>query len=815
MNIFSNECEKCGAQVKKRARFCSSCGQPGPKAWVKCAACNKWIGAESEFCPHCKKAQHVGERNLVSNNQITREAGVFIQRIDVDDIRTHVKDFLIIEHGTCVVFMENGKIKNLLEQGKHSINDGFLKSIFTIGTKSFKSFFVIESGDIALPFEGVGLHSQEDMKLDLYTEAVFRFDKENGANLIANLLKDRRQLKYDELGELLNVEVLDSIKSLTNVTSIDTLIKDSNVRLAFENKLSDKLREILKSIGIKLHRIASIDFFGEDYDKLRDIAGDIELKARETALNQRLKELMVSEQMNYIKSEFDLKMYEEQLIHEYNVNKEILSYERQEIINGLKEKLLLKQNEFNRSENMKGHGHNLELNAQSVDTELNEAKKILEEQSNSYDISSLISPFGLKNSISHEAFKSELISSESGIPEQQTSKPIDDDATVATPENITQDNAQTSDESVGAKESCCGKNTAQNNIINFIMASIIIAFVVLVVSDYNKKDESDPLTQGIPAKETADKAQLEAPLIPKPVTIAEINTELQDTEDELEKLKQSYSNLNTLRSAQLEEAVKNQEASNTTMKDIERRLAVAKAELETRDSDKDGILDKVEKRLKLDPNNPNDALQDTDKDGFSNKAEILGAEGQTIFSRATDHTDPLDHPELAHRLKIIPPKDSAYLIKIKEIVLAQQGTSEQTATIEYQEKDGYKTLTGKVRDSFEVNGKTYTIINIQPRKKMIFNKSLWKEVEVTVGELQLKCGVKTRVLYKGEKVLNQQKAQPMVKDSFTGKTYTLSSGSQISIGDSRTGIEVYKVISINDNYVELVDSKTDKSFIIK
>ena len=378
MGIFSSECEKCGEQVKKRAKFCSKCGQSGPKAWVKCGGCKKWLGAESEFCPHCKKPQHVAERDLVANNQITRQPGVFLQRVDIDDIKNQVKDFLLIEHGTCAIFMENGKIKQTLSAGKHSINDGFLKTLFTLGTAHIKSFFIVDSGDIALPFSVRALRSKEDMSLDFYTEAIFRFDEDNAANLIGNFLKEQRQLKYEDFGALLCEEVKSAVVNMGNTTSIDSLIKDAEILIAFENDLGVRISTICGSIGMKLNRVAALDFFGEDYEKLRNLAGDVEIKTRETVLNQRLKELAVSAQMNDVKSEFDLKTYTEQLAHEYNINKDIQSFERQEIIDDLRDKLQIKRSDVKRGEESKDHSHQLGLKAQTVDSEVDETRKWME-----------------------------------------------------------------------------------------------------------------------------------------------------------------------------------------------------------------------------------------------------------------------------------------------------------------------------------------------------------------------------------------------------------------------------------------------------
>ena len=378
MGIFSDKCEKCGAPVKKRAKFCSKCGQPGPKAWVKCGGCDKWIGVESEYCPHCKKPQHNQERDLVANNQILRQPGVFIQRIDIDDIKHQVKDFLIIEQGTCAVFMENGKVKKILEPGKHGFEDGFLRTIFTLGATHIKSFFIIDSGDFVLPFSIRGMRSKEDMLLDFYTEVIFRFDHNCEFSIIENLLKDSRQLKYDDVADRLNLEVKNAAVNLGNATSIDGLIKDSKILLQFENELTNRIRRACVRMGLMVIRVAAVEFYGEDYEKLRNMAGDVEQKTREAAFRQRMREVTIGDQMNKLKTEFDMKSYQDQLAHEYGVTRQVQEFEQKEVGIDLEQKLTTKTNDFARQEEEKELDHKLGMKEKTVDSDVSETLKWVE-----------------------------------------------------------------------------------------------------------------------------------------------------------------------------------------------------------------------------------------------------------------------------------------------------------------------------------------------------------------------------------------------------------------------------------------------------
>jgi len=138
-----------------------------------------------------------------------------------------------------------------------------------------------------------------------------------------------------------------------------------------------------------VERVAAADLYGEDYEVLREKAGDLEQKTRNAVLNQRLKELAASERMNEIKSDLDLKTYEEQLAHEYNINRDIQSFERQEIIDDLREKLQAKradfkrgedqkEKDFSRSDAMKDHEHELNKKEMSVDSDVDETRKWME-----------------------------------------------------------------------------------------------------------------------------------------------------------------------------------------------------------------------------------------------------------------------------------------------------------------------------------------------------------------------------------------------------------------------------------------------------
>lgn len=76
------------------------------------------------------------------------------------------------------------------------------------------------------------------------------------------------------------------------------------------------------------------------------------------------------------------------------------------------------------------------------------------------------------------------------------------------------------------------------------------------------------------------------------------------------------------------------------------------------DSDGDGIPDEDERKLGMDPNDPNDVNADLDGDGFSNLEE---------YNAKTDPKDKLSHPDYLAFVKIVRPEGEKHLLKDKTL----------------------------------------------------------------------------------------------------------------------------------------------------
>jgi hypothetical protein len=78
---------------------------------------------------------------------------------------------------------------------------------------------------------------------------------------------------------------------------------------------------------LELVRVASVEYTGADYEKLREVAGDLVVRTQEIEFQQRLRELTAGTEMNRFKSDYDLDEYVRQLAQEKSISLEMQQHE--------------------------------------------------------------------------------------------------------------------------------------------------------------------------------------------------------------------------------------------------------------------------------------------------------------------------------------------------------------------------------------------------------------------------------------------------------------------------------------------------------
>ena len=239
-----------------------------------------------------------------------------------------------------------------------------------------------------------------------------------------------------------------------------------------------------------------------------------------------------------------------------------------------------------------------------------------------------------------------------------------------------------------------------------------------------------------------------------------------------------------------------------------------RAELDpNRDSDGDGIPDRVEKMMGMNPQDSGDGNLDSDADEFSNYEEYL-------FK--TVHTDPKSRPAYHTQFHVERIYRPELPIQVKNIMMPDRNNL-QNAMIQFELRRG----AGDVKKVGETIGikntdRGYRILKIIPKYK----KNEFGSVnlsEVVVEEVQFERVVKSpKEEYTVKKVIGGKIRLPMGGKAFERERillirtcnsrrgmnryqpYELHLNSEFSLGILRTGVENYKVIAVDMAKNEIV-----------
>jgi len=366
MGIFSVRCQnpECGAKVKKRARVCSQCGTPTPGGWWKCPACSKWVGNDSSFCWSCKTPMHPEEREMMAGGVWQRPGSALAKRFEVGDLYVLLKKGLNVQEGTMAIVLDGGKVKDVLKPGLHNL-DSLAHRINHWGSPPPRSAILLDAGEVILPLRVEHLRSAEELDVEFYGEAILRFVPGQAREFVANLMKDGRELSFEELSDRLGGEVRHAIENMCNASTIEDLVKDPERRLRLEDELSSILKRTLRAIGFELVALSGAEFSGIEYEKLRRRQGDLEVKRREAEFDARMREVLQGDQMHVLKDEHDLEIYAAQMAQERDVSTAHCEQELVVLRDRFRRERTAAESDFVRTEATKDTEHRLDLARQN------------------------------------------------------------------------------------------------------------------------------------------------------------------------------------------------------------------------------------------------------------------------------------------------------------------------------------------------------------------------------------------------------------------------------------------------------------------
>lgn len=229
------------------------------------------------------------------------------------------------------------------------------------------------------------------------------------------------------------------------------------------------------------------------------------------------------------------------------------------------------------------------------------------------------------------------------------------------------------------------------------------------------------------------------------------------------------------------------------------RSAVA----QNQDSDGDGIPDKEETAMGLNPQDPSDAAVDSDDDGFSNYEEYLAK---------TKHKDPKNRPPYHEKIQVRSVTQARLPFLLKNVSF-KSDKSKKNAEIQFEVdlpatrgRRPSKNMFLKVGESFPTLAGQFLIEDIVSsgdEVQVVLKKSdNGERITVTQNKPVLEPRIKA-VLF-----IN------LIKDVLEKEVYD---GSKFTIGSLKTNVDSYEVVSIDreKNTVTLKDTRDGKTYVIE
>ncbi len=206
------------------------------------------------------------------------------------------------------------------------------------------------------------------------------------------------------------------------------------------------------------------------------------------------------------------------------------------------------------------------------------------------------------------------------------------------------------------------------------------------------------------------------------------------------------------------------------------------------DSDGDGISNQDESRFGLNPNDPLDARQDKDRDGFSNVYECR---------MDTSPINAKSHPPLWYRLKLIDLR--TIKIPYKLMAITTNNSNKKTEwMIQINSTDkGEKTSFCFLDDTLRIGEKQYVIKDVDLRQKTVSpdNGGTPQILDESIIKLELKGGDEKIEMQTGRDVYSPDRKAIML-DTMDGREYIYDVGQAFTMGNNRTGKVTYRIVSI-------------------
>lgn len=236
--------------------ICGTCNRDSPTSYINCAYCGK------KLLPNTKAISWVrGEQDLA-------------QRFDLSESAKHFKKPLEIDDGTNALMIVGSECKGVLPPGSYKEFGNTLRKCGVLRDDETVSVIFIDVAEIAVPYKLTfdKVRTQDGDLVSVKGKLIARVT--DPIDFYQNYIRDRYSMLISELEDDWNETIANIIRVMTSKHSYSELQGDGEVDKNLKLVIISHMREVAKSIGIRISRIDWISFesetFAEDEDGLLD-----------------------------------------------------------------------------------------------------------------------------------------------------------------------------------------------------------------------------------------------------------------------------------------------------------------------------------------------------------------------------------------------------------------------------------------------------------------------------------------------------------------------------------------------------------------
>jgi RNA polymerase subunit RPABC4/transcription elongation factor Spt4 len=309
----------------------------------RCGACGTMNPGDAIYCKECAQPLAQSEAAKVHQYRWVTGENDFAARIQTDDLPGLLTKGVYVEAGTNAVLLENGASRGVVPAGAYtmtSFSDKF-KDFFTAGLPKQLTILLVKVTPTDMEFHLGGIFTKDPLKVGMTVR--LQVEVAEPAKFLVNVLKGRERYSVEELRQYLYPEVVAVADAWVRSHSAQELAEDLSLKARFELALEEALKQTFAQSGLKFLQVRTVEMNLEALDHIKGIRSKYALQISETeaeaggkkrlvdaqreldlialaeetakvedeerkaALYERMRQTVMSDKMNEIRSEAEFK----------------------------------------------------------------------------------------------------------------------------------------------------------------------------------------------------------------------------------------------------------------------------------------------------------------------------------------------------------------------------------------------------------------------------------------------------------------------------------------------------------------------------